>query len=147
MTHPGEKEIQEFLFDPERISGETAAHLQSCPQCREAMESYRILSAGLNKMPVSKFEFNITELVMARLPDRTVNPVAEKFVFAFLIFFASCFVAIPAYLFRQYVLNLFSGIPPFFIYSITLSAILAASYKSIDMYRKFRKQMRELNFS
>jgi len=147
MKHPGENEIQEFLYDPERLSEETTAHLNTCSQCREAVEVYRMLSTGLKEMPVSGFEFNITELVMARLPDRSSNPVAEKFVFAFLLFFTACLIAIPAYLFRQYVLNLFSGIPPFFIYSITLSAILAASYKSIDMYRKFRKQMRELNFS
>lgn len=147
MNHPGEIEIQQFLFGPEGISGETAAHIQSCPQCREAVENYRQLSSGLKEMPASGFEFNITELVLARLPEPSSNPLAEKFVSAFLLLFAAGFIAIPAYLFRQYVLNLFSGIPPFFIYSITLSAILTASYKSIDMYRKFRKQMHDLNFS
>jgi predicted anti-sigma-YlaC factor YlaD len=67
--HVRDEEIQTFLdgtaADAEVIEG----HLETCPQCRDAVETYRRLYAGLAAAEPAVLSADFADRVMARLPE------------------------------------------------------------------------------
>jgi hypothetical protein len=146
-SHPAQFEIQEYVLDKSACGPEIIGHIESCTECLEEVETLRFVISEIKQMPRPAFDFDLTALVIPQLSLPKPRLTADRFVAGFLVIFISCFMAIPVFLFRQYILNMFYGIPPFFIYSIIGSASLIVLIKTLDMYDKYKVQMRLLNIN
>jgi hypothetical protein len=143
--HASEQAIQDYAIggagSPEEIM-----HIESCTDCSSAVKTYQLLFSGIKDEPAITFDVDLSALVMARLPKPAPRLSADRFIAGFLLLFISCFIAMPVILFRNYILNMFSGISPFFVYIMIGSAIVILSYTVWDMYKKYLKEMQLLNF-
>jgi hypothetical protein len=146
-SHPSEKEIQQYAVDQLGCDVVISDHVESCEYCMAEVKAYWLLFSEINQQPKQVFDFNVADLVIPELPVAVHLLSAERFIAGFLVLFISCFIGIPVFLFRSYVLNMFSGIPPFFIYAIICSAFIIVLLQSLEMYKKYQKEMRILNFN
>lgn len=146
-SHPKEKEIQEYAINPSACSPEIMEHIESCAHCREEMMSYQFLYTGFKQQPRPVFDFDVAALVLPQLASREPLLSADRFIAGFLVVFICSCVGIPVFLFHQYILNMFSGISPFFIYIILGSATVIVLIKTLDLYKKYKNQMSLLNFN
>jgi|SRR5450755_2052342 hypothetical protein len=143
--HASEQAIQDYAIDGSGIP-EEITHIKSCTECLSAVKTYQLLFTRIQEEPAAAFDFDVSSLVMARLPKKVPRLSADRFIAGFLLLFIGCFIAMPVIIFRQYILNMFSGIPPVIIYITIGSAICILSYTVWEMYRKYLKEMQMLNF-
>ena len=146
-SHPSESEIHEYVFEKSLAAPSVVAHIESCAFCLEEVKIYQFLISELKQQPAPTFDFNLSELVIPQLVNASPLLKTDRFIAGFLAFFISCFIGVPVVLFRQYILNMFSGIAPFFVYTIIGSALVILVYKTLEMYKKYRKQMQLLNYN
>lgn len=145
MQHLSDTELQEWVLSPSQSSATVVAHISHCPDCKSKVESYRALFTAIHDQPKAAFNFDLPLLVIPQLAQ-TKPAAADRFIAGFLVIFVSAFIGIPVYVFRSYILNIFDGIPSYFIYVIVISAIIILAAYSLDIFYKYRKQMRLLNF-
>jgi hypothetical protein len=146
-SHPSEKEIQQYAMDQSGCAAAIPDHIKSCEHCMAEVKTYWLLFSEINQQPKPVFNFDVSALVIPQLTDSGHLLSADRFIAGFLVLFISCFIGIPVFLFRLYILNMFSGIPPFFIYVIICSAFIIVLLQSLEMYKKYQKEMRLLNFN
>lgn len=145
--HPSEKEIQQFAIDQTVCDTATIIHIGACMECKAEVSNYRLVFSEIKQQSKPSFDFDLSALVLPQLPVAKTRLSPDQFISGFLIFFISCFVAIPVCLFNKYILNMFGDISPFFIYAIIGSATVIVIYKTLMLYRKYQKQMQLLNFN
>ena len=145
--HPSEKEIQQFAIDQSGCSSAAIVHIESCTECKREVSNYQLLFLEIEQQSKPAFDFDLSALVLPQLPVVKSRLSPDQFISGFLAFFISSFVAVPVVLFNKYILNMFSGITPFFIYAIIGSATVIVIYKTIALYKKYQKQMQLLNFN
>ena len=142
--HASEQAIQDYATD-QLVTNEEKTHIEFCGQCLAVVKSYQLLFVQIQREPSAAFDFELSVLVTKRLPKAKSRLSVDRFIAGFLILFITSFVGIPVILFKQYIMNMFSGISPSFIYSILCASIIILIYKSLEMYRKYQKQMQLLN--
>ena len=145
--HPSDWEIQEYALDNSGCAFALTVHIESCAECGEAVKNYQILFSAVNLQASPTFDFDLSSSVLAQLPSVTPRLTADQFIVVFLVLFICCFVSVPLILFNKYILNMFSGISPFFMYAIIGTAVVNMIYKTLELYRKFQKQMKLINFN
>jgi Na+/glutamate symporter len=146
-SHPSEQEIHEFVFEKSLAAPSVVAHIESCALCLIEVKNYQLLISELKQQTAPAFDFDLSALVIPQLPKESPLLKTDRFIAGFLVFFICCFIGVPVVLFRQYILNMFSGISPFFVYAMIGSAMVILIYKTLEMYRKYQKQMRLLNYN
>ena len=146
-SHPSESDIQEYALNKFVCSTSLRTHIDSCEICLKEVGLYQILFSELRKESAAEFEFDLSALVIPNLPKATPVFSADQFIAGFLIFFTLCFVIIPLYIFNAYILNMFSGVSPFFLYVMICTASVIIGFKTLEVYKKYQKQLRLLNFS
>jgi hypothetical protein len=146
-SHPNQMEIQEYILDKSACGPGIIDHIESCVECLEEVRTLRFVISEIKQMPRPAFDFDLSALVIPKLLQPKPRLTADRFVAGFLVIFIFCFMAIPVFLFRQYILNMFYGVPPFFIYAIIGSASLIVLIKTLDIYDKYKIQMRLLNIN
>ncbi len=145
-SHPSEKELQQWAVDKSGSSREMISHMESCAHCKKEAEIYRLLFSKIKQQPPAVFDFDLTEQVLFRLPKARARLSLDNLIAGFLFVFTCCCIAIPIWLFRQNILNMFTGIPPLFIYTIIGSGVVIVLVKIGVLYKKFQTQMRFLNY-
>ena len=143
-SHPSEKEIQDYAIS--KLPALTN-HIQSCTRCKTAVENYQLLFSEIKNQPDPAFDFNLSALVLSKLPATNRRLSAENIIAGFLIIFACCCISLPVILFRHNILNMFSSIPPPFIYAILGSTSIILSVQIGFMFKKYQNQMRFLNIN
>jgi len=114
-AHPSDAELQQYAQDRVLCPEEVVMHVEGCPDCRASVMAYATLFEGLDRQPAVAFDFDVSAMVMAKLPGER----NFRWVIAAVIFFG---IAIPAYLFRKNAFYVFTGISTLF-----LALILAAA--------------------
>ena len=147
ISHPSEKEIQEFALDRDSCSPAIIAHIDNCMHCREEASTYQLLFSAIAQQPAPAFDFDVAALLLPQLETSRRRLSPDRIVAGFLVVFVCSCVAIPVYLFRKYLLYMFSDISTFFIYAMLCSAAIIILFKAINMYKKYQRQMRFLNFN
>ncbi len=147
-SHPAEMDIQQYTLDKTTCTTTVISHIEFCPFCRKQVSLYKMVFSGIEDQDKPVFDFDVQTMLLKKLtPSRPRQSAADRFVAGFLIFFIFSCIGIPLYLFRIYLLNMFSGISPFFIYSIVASAAIFIVTKTLESYRKYRRQLSFLNFN
>jgi hypothetical protein len=142
--HLSEIEIQQYALNKSDCGKDIIAHIESCEECAAEAENYRLMFTGIKQYPKPVFDFDISELVLARLPKSKPAFALNSF-FYFLFSVVLIGIGIPAYLFREYLLKIFVGIVPMVMYLIIITAVAILIFQGIEIYRKYQKQMQSLN--
>jgi hypothetical protein len=146
-SHPSEKDIQQYAIDQSECTSAVTKHIEFCGHCLAEVKSYRHLFSEINQQPKPVFDFDVSDMVIPQLTNTGQHVTADRFIAGFLVLFISCFIGIPIFLFRFYILNMFSGIPPFFIYAIICSASAIILFQTLETYKNFQKKMHLLNLN
>jgi hypothetical protein len=104
--------------------------------------------------PKAAFDFDLSRLVLAQLPRKrsVFSPYA---VFVYFLGLSVCSaIAVPVYLFgkdllrlfRSDLVRLFAGILPMAIGLILITALTIFLFQLVELYRKYRAQMKALNY-
>jgi hypothetical protein len=146
-NHPVDMDIQQYALDKAACPAPVINHIESCIRCSEEVNNYQLLFSGIKQHSSPVFDFDLSALLLPKLPPVNAPLAADRFIAGFLILFILSCIGIPMYLFRIYLLNMFSGVSPFFIYSILASAAVIVAIKILELYHKYQKQIRLLNFN
>jgi len=145
--HLSEEEVQQYALDAAATgSTEPTAHLQSCEQCRARVADYRWLFAGIRHQPRPSFDSNFAAMVVAQLPPPKIRFSWSAFFVYLLIIDEAGLIAIGCYLFRADLAALFAGFGYAFGYLIAVAVTTVIVFQSLDMYVKYQKKMRSLDF-
>jgi hypothetical protein len=143
--HLTEEEIQEYALDNSALGMAEREHAGTCESCKASVAEYQLLFAGLKQQPQPAFDFDLPELVMAKLPKpKPLASSGNSFIYV-LVFAAIALTGVALYYFRSYIANLFTSITPLLIYLAATSIITLAVILSLDMYKNYHKKMRALD--
>jgi hypothetical protein len=140
-------EIQEYALDKSNCPTAIIGHIESCADCNAEVKTYQLLFSEIKQLPAPAFDFDLTRLVVSQLEQGSPGLSVDHFIAGFLVIFASCCIGIPVFIFRNNILYMFNGVPPFFIYAILGSTSIIVLIKILLMYKKYQNQMRLLNFN
>jgi amino acid transporter len=145
--HLSETEIQEYVLDKTNAPENIIEHVALCESCKIKVENYKILFAGISQQPASSFNFNLSGLVMAQLPQPKTKVLPERFVIYLLSFIAIAIIGFLGYVFRKNIENIFAGISFLFMIIIIIASFIIIVFKSIEIYKKYQQKINLLNFS
>jgi hypothetical protein len=135
-AHPSDAELQQYAQDRVLCPEEVVMHVEGCPDCRASVMAYAMLFAGLDQQPAMAFDFDVTALVMAKLPGER----NFRWVIAAVIFFG---IAIPAYLFRKNAFYVFTGISTLFLALILAAAGVFVVFRIMALYKLYQKRLQQ----
>jgi hypothetical protein len=135
-AHPSDAELQQYAQDRVLCPEEVVMHVEGCPGCRASVMAYAMLFEGLDQQPAVAFDFDVTALVMAKLPgERNV-----RYVIAAVIFFV---IAVPAYLFRKNAFYVFTGVSTLFLALILAAAGVIMVWRIVTLYKVYQKRLQQ----
>ena len=135
-AHPSDVELQQYAEDRVHCPGEVVMHVEGCAECRASVMAYATLFEGLDQQPAVAFDFDVTELVMAKLPgERNL-----RWVIAAVILFG---IAVPAYLFRKNAFYVFTGISTLFLALILAAAGVIMIWRIMTLYKHYQKRLQQ----
>jgi|ERR1022692_53757 hypothetical protein len=143
--HLSEPEIQQYALDKSCCGNDIAEHMQSCALCLANAEAYLQLFSVIHEQPKPVFGFDLSNLVLQQLVKTESKFSLSSFFIYLLVFVSVSATGIAAFLFRKYLINMFTGILPMTTYLILITAIAILIFQSLEMYRKYQKQMNALN--
>lgn len=147
MIHPSENIIQQYVLEPSACSRAITDHIESCVECMSEVKNYQAVFSEIHQLPAPAFDFDLAALVMPQLPKSPPAFQIDRFIAGFLVIFSAGCISIPLYFFRKNILNMFIGIPVFFIYAIVISTSLFLIASLYSMYKKYQNQIRFLNIN
>jgi len=145
-THLSDKKIQLYTFDLENCENSVIEHIDSCDVCKNAVDSYQLLSKTLKEQPKPNVDFNLTELVLDRLPQREHKPLRDYTIISALIILGFGIIAIVLYSFKNSFIN-FVEIKDLTSYFIISVGVFIAILSSLDMIKSFNRKINTINFS
>ncbi|HEX9509515.1 MAG TPA: hypothetical protein VF939_03475 [Puia sp.] len=149
IGHPSEIELQLYVLDEPGCTTEVMEHIGQCEDCQVSASAYRLAFAEIKQQSRPAFDFKIEELILPSIsPIRTPNPAAaRKEIFMYiLVFGAFAFIGLPFYLYRGYLSKMFAGMLPVAICLMAMTAMIILIFYGMEMYRKYRKQLKSLNY-
>jgi CHASE2 domain-containing sensor protein len=144
--HLTDEEIQDYVLDKSGVSMTVTKHAGTCEECKAKVANYQLLFTAIKHQPQPSFDFDLAELVIAKLP--AVKPVATNSN-SFIYMFALAAIALTGaalYYFRVFIASLFTSITPLLIYLTATSIITLAVMLSMDMYKNYHRKMKALDF-
>jgi hypothetical protein len=160
--HLSEADIQQYVLERPVCEDGIAHHVEQCEDCKARAAVYEMLFSGIRQEPGPAFDFDLSALVLGQLPGvapahlpglapaqlpRKKPRFAPGIVFAYLLGLSMCAaIGIPLYLFGKDLLRLFAGILPMAKYLIFITAITIFIFQIIEMFKKYRGQMKALNY-
>jgi len=143
--HLTEEEIQQHVLDNSGSYNKAAEHINSCGECREKVETYRLLFQGIQQQHQPAFDFDLTELVMAQLPSAAPKAAKENLLIYFFVIAAIAVTSLATYFFRGYVALLFRTIAPVLAYLLITAFITLSILLILDMYKTHKKKIHALD--
>src|SRR5215204_1452063 len=143
--HLTDDEVQQFAVDKLNCEKRIAEHIYLCEECRSKVEVYQLLITGIKQQPPPAFNFNLSALVLQRLPEQRTKVANDRLLIWVIMFIGISFTGVTLYFFRDYFKYFFEGIETIlgFLIIVTALTILAGLY--IDMHKKYRKGMKVLD--
>lgn len=143
--HLSEEEIQQYALDKSCFGKDISEHVQSCAVCHANVEAYLQLFPAIHEQPKPVFNFDLSNLVLRQLPESRTRFSLNSIFVLLTVFAATCSICIPVYLFRKYLTAVFSGALSMTMYLIIITSIAILIFQSMEMYRKYQKQISILN--
>ena len=145
IKHLTDDEVQRYVVDKQHCEVKIVEHIHYCEVCRTKIEVYQLLITGIKQQPQPAFDFDLSKMVLQQLPSPKTTIANDKALILIFGFMGIAFLGGAIYLFISY-FDLFEGIKTIFIYLIAITAITVLVYLIIDMYKKYQKEMKVLDF-
>lgn len=143
-THPDEMAVQEYVLH-NNSNPEVAAHIEQCPHCLALVAEYRLLFQELKAEEAPVFDFDLTQLVMAQLPQPAVNKPTNKTATVMVWLLAVAGFALLVYFLQPMLAGLFKGIASMMLYLIATAAISIGIALLVDLLKQHQQQIKSLN--
>ncbi len=144
VKHLTDDEVQQYVVDKQHCEVKIVEHIHLCEVCRAKVEVYQLMIKGIKQQPQPAFDFDLSKMVLQQLPSPKTTIANDKALAWIFGFMGIAFLGGVIYLFQSY-FDLFEGIKTIFIYLIAITAITVLVYLLIDMYKKYRKEMKVLD--
>src|SRR6478609_7775793 len=146
VTHLSESEIQDFVLDQSDSIGNVQAHLEMCGACQAKANQYRLLFTGINAQPQSKFDFDLSELVIASLSAPKVSAKwTNVFVYS-LVTLGLISIVVALILFSANATIVFDSLKKMTLYLLLVSTLVIAGFLGVETYKGYAKKMHALKF-
>jgi hypothetical protein len=142
--HVPDEILQQFALGELQPDAVVVEHITTCNVCKLKVEDYRSLVTTISSQDIPSFDFNLAASVLAKLPVPQKKADDNKLV-SMLVIMAVLILAIPAFIFRNYLLTLINTSMIMLIGIIGAAAVLIVSIQAVDMYKRYQQRMRQIN--
>ena len=142
--HLTDDELQQYVVDRQHCEMKIAEHIHICSECKMKAKIYQSLVTGIKQQPQPNFNFDLSALVVQRLPS-SEQKTNDRLLLWVLLFIGIGFIGAIFYYFEGSFVYLFRGIAAIFIYMIVITALTVFTGLFIDMYKKYNKGMKLLD--
>lgn len=143
--HCSDSEIQAFVLQKNDCSAAIQEHMALCTDCAAKAQQYILLAEAIEAQPQPVFNFDVAAAVMAKLPAPQQKTAGEKLLIYAVIAICILIAGIIVYLFRNIFASMFNAINTM-LYALVFTTVASLFvFLCIDMYRKYKAQMRALN--
>jgi len=146
IKHLNDAEVQQYIADKRHVEKRVADHIHLCEECRMKAEIYQLMITGIKQQPQPAFDFDLAEIVLKQLPSSKTKTSYDKILIWLIAFICIAFTATGLYFFQDYFKYLFDGIKTILTILIAVTAITVLVGVFIDMYKKYRQEMKALDF-
>lgn len=141
--HLTEEQIQQYALDAQSCSGAITAHIQQCEHCQQQVIYYKVLIEGIETQEKAVFDFDIADLVMEQLPQP--KPTYDKSFSYALVAMIVMMAGLVVYVLGNSLVSLFALVQPILIGLVIITALGLMAFLGVDMYQKYKAQMRTLS--
>ena len=142
--HLTDEEIQQYALDAPNSPNELLVHVQQCEHCQQQALQYQLLFEGIAVQKKAAFDFDLTDLVMEQLPKPT--PAYDWSLIYTLLGIIGVLIGIVGYEFGASLVRLFTYLQPILMGLILIATFGLLIFLGIDIYQKYKAQMKALNF-
>ena len=144
-THLTDEELQQYAADKRSCEKRIASHVHLCGECRSKVEVYQLLITGIKQQPQAAFDFDLSGSVLQQLPAQNPKTANDSLLIWLFIFTGISFTGGGLYFFRNYFKYFFEGIETILGFLIVVTAVMVLAGLYLDMYKKYRKEMKVLD--
>ncbi len=142
-THLTATQLQQYAEDGAVIDNVATEHLYTCESCSAELANYRLLFAEIRIVQQPVFDFDLSALIIKKLP--ATKPAIKWAAIWIAVLTAFC-VAIPLIIFRDYFIYMFKGASVILIYLIIPVATCVIMLQVMESVNSYKKKMDALNF-
>ena len=143
--HLSEAEIQQYAIDPSHIDPWSTAHMQSCQACGAAVEAYQKIFSAIHQQPRPSFDFDLSALILPQLGKPAPGNSSKNWSLYFLVIVAIAIPLMAAIKYWRYLKNSSMGMLPMTISLLITATLCILVFQSIEMVRRYQKQINLLN--
>jgi len=103
------------------------------------------LITGIKQQPQPAFNFDLSKSVLQQLPSQEAKTANDSLLIWLFIFTGISFTGGGLYFFRNYFKYFFEGIETILGFLIVVTAVMVLAGLYLDMYKKYRKEMKVLD--
>ena len=146
VTHLSESEIQDFVLNQSDSIGNVQAHLEMCGVCQAKANQYRLLFTEITALPRSKFDFDLSELVLASLSAPKVSAKWTNVLVYGLVTLGLVSIVVAFILFSANATIVFDSLKKMTLYLLLVSTLVIACFLGVETYKGYAKKMDALKF-
>ena len=143
--HLLDDEVQQYAVNKFSCEKRIAKHIHVCGECRSKVEVYQLLITGIKQQPQPAFNFDLSKSVLQQLPSQEAKTANDSLLIWLFIFTGISFTGGGLYFFRNYFKYFFEGIETILGFLIVVTAVMVLAGLYLDMYKKYRKEMKVLD--
>ncbi|RYU94220.1 hypothetical protein [Emticicia agri] len=142
--HLTDEEIQLYALDADACAPALVAHIQHCAHCQQEVLTYQLLAEGIKTQEKAVFDFDLADLVMEQLPQP--KPTSDRPILYMIGGIMAVMIVVMGELFGSSFIGLFAYAQPILIGLVLTATIALTAFLGIDMYQKYKAQMKALNY-
>ena len=144
--HLSEMQIQQYVLDKANCEKVLTEHIGSCESCKARAANYQLLFCELKEQPKPAFEFNVSVLVLAKLPKQKKDASRRGLWLYILVFAAFGLIATPLYMLKEDIRKMLGNTLPAAIYLVVTTAVLIVAFQVVEIFRKYKRQLNAINY-
>ena len=145
LKHLTDDELQQFVVDKLNCEKGIAEHVRLCEGCKAKVEVYKLLITGIKRQPQPVFDFDLSAAVVQQLPSAKIKEASDRLLIWLFVFIGIGLAGIAIYFFHDSFAYLFEGVKAILIYLIIITAVVTLTGLFIDMYNKYKREMKILD--
>ncbi|HEY1054398.1 MAG TPA: hypothetical protein VGE24_04660 [Emticicia sp.] len=142
--HLTDEEIQQYSLAADSRPEAWQAHVQHCAHCQQQVAAYKLLFEAIEAQEKPVFDFDLADLVIEQLPQP--KPVQDKSFLYTVATIIAVMIGIVGFLVGNSLVSLFAYLQPILIGLVILTSMGVMVFLGIDMYQRYKTQMKVLNF-
>jgi hypothetical protein len=145
--HLSDYDIQQLALDEANCDHSIIQHGRTCASCNSRIKVYRLIFDSLERQPKAVFTFDLSEVLLPKLVAKQEMPRVAAGLAYLAATITATLIAAVSYLFGENLLDIFSRISTMSLYVIGAASSTFLAFQIIDMFKKHKKQMSNLELS